>query len=86
MHNVITVDNWMQFLPGGVFIVIFVGIALACITLLGEYWYYKYWKPSRTTSPTSNPKLVPVRPDPATMKTNFNTDFKYVLSDTHKLV
>ncbi|XP_037068272.1 ionotropic receptor 25a-like isoform X1 [Pollicipes pollicipes] len=59
---------------GGVFIVIFVGIALACITLLGEYWYYKYWKPSRVTSP-QNPKILAVRPDPAA-KTNFNTEYK----------
>ena len=61
---------------GGVFIVIFVGIALACITLLGEYWYYKYWKPSRMTSPTQNPKVLAVRPDPAVSKTNFNTEYK----------
>uniref|UniRef100_A0A182X1S1 Ionotropic glutamate receptor C-terminal domain-containing protein n=1 Tax=Anopheles quadriannulatus TaxID=34691 RepID=A0A182X1S1_ANOQN len=27
---------------GGVFIVIFVGIGMACITLLFEFWYYKY--------------------------------------------
>lgn len=30
---------------GGVFIVIFVGIGMACITLIFEYWYYKYRKP-----------------------------------------
>jgi len=30
---------------GGVFIVIFVGIALAIITLAFEYWYYKFKKP-----------------------------------------
>lgn len=29
---------------GGVFIVIFVGIGLACLTLIFEYWYYKYRK------------------------------------------
>lgn len=29
---------------GGVFIVIFVGIVLACITLVFEYWWYKYRK------------------------------------------
>jgi hypothetical protein len=29
---------------GGVFIVIFVGIGLACITLAFEYWWYKYKK------------------------------------------
>nr|APZ81419.1 ionotropic receptor 25a [Adelphocoris lineolatus] len=31
---------------GGVFIVIFVGIGLACITLGLEYWWYKYKKPA----------------------------------------
>jgi len=29
---------------GGVFIVIFVGIGMACITLLFEFWYYKFRK------------------------------------------
>jgi hypothetical protein len=29
---------------GGVFIVIFVGIGLACITLAFEYWWYKFKK------------------------------------------
>lgn len=36
---------------GGVFIVIFVGIAMACVTLVFEYWYYKYRK---------NPKIIDV--------------------------
>ncbi|KAL1116158.1 hypothetical protein AAG570_005653 [Ranatra chinensis] len=31
---------------GGVFIVIFVGIGLACITLAFEYWWYKYKRPA----------------------------------------
>ncbi|XP_044735980.1 ionotropic receptor 25a-like isoform X2 [Chrysoperla carnea] len=31
---------------GGVFIVIFVGVGLACITLAFEYWWYKYRKGS----------------------------------------
>ncbi|XP_026676266.1 ionotropic receptor 25a-like [Diaphorina citri] len=31
--------------PRGVFIVIFVGIALACVTLAFEYWWYKYRNP-----------------------------------------
>jgi len=30
---------------GGVFIVIFVGIGLAVVTLIFEFWYYKYKKP-----------------------------------------
>lgn len=29
---------------GGVFIVIFVGIGMACVTLVFEYWWYKYRK------------------------------------------
>jgi glutamate receptor, ionotropic, invertebrate len=29
---------------GGVFIVIFVGIGMACVTLIFEYWYYKLRK------------------------------------------
>ena len=32
-----------KYLPGGVFIVIFVGIFLACITLAIEYCYFKFW-------------------------------------------
>ena len=35
---------------GGVFIVIFVGIFLALITLGFEYWYYKNKVPSRVQS------------------------------------
>jgi len=31
---------------GGVFIVIFIGIGLAIITLIFEYWYYKHKKPA----------------------------------------
>lgn len=41
---------------GGVFIVIFVGIGLACITLVFEYWYYKYRK---------NPKVIDVAEAPS---------------------
>lgn len=36
---------------GGVFIVIFVGIGMACVTLVFEYWWYKYRK---------TPKIVDV--------------------------
>lgn len=32
---------------GGVFIIIFVGIGLASITLAFEYWWYKYRKTSK---------------------------------------
>jgi ionotropic glutamate receptor len=36
---------------GGVFIVIFIGIVTAIITLIGEYWYYKFQKKDREVSP-----------------------------------
>lgn len=39
---------------GGVFIVIFVGIALAIVTLIIEYWYYKYKKPNSRISTGSD--------------------------------
>lgn len=32
---------------GGVFIVIFVGIGMACITLAFEFWYYKFRKTAK---------------------------------------
>ena len=43
---------------GGVFIVIFVGIALAVITLIVEYWYYKYKKPASRISTGSEDKMA----------------------------
>lgn len=48
---------------GGVFIVIFVGIAMACVTLIFEYWWYRYRKnpqigdlsgPGQANNTTSN--------------------------------
>lgn len=42
---------------GGVFIVIFVGIGMACLTLVFEYWWYKYRK---------NTKIVQVAEAPQT--------------------
>jgi len=45
------------FTIGGVFIVIFVGIGLACFTLAFEYWWYKYKKSSKVAS-TMNPKQM----------------------------
>ncbi|XP_055686801.1 ionotropic receptor 25a [Lutzomyia longipalpis] len=42
---------------GGVFIVIFVGIGMACVTLIFEYWWYKYRK---------NPKIIDVSEAPVT--------------------
>lgn len=47
---------------GGVFIVIFVGIGMACITLIFEYWYYKYRKP------VNNNKIVDSASDTPTNK------------------
>lgn len=44
-----------MFILGGVFIVIFVGIGLACFTLAFEYWWYKYKKSSKVSN-TMNPK------------------------------
>lgn len=35
---------------GGVFIVIFVGIGMACITLAFEFWYYKFRKTPKILS------------------------------------
>jgi hypothetical protein len=35
---------------GGVFIVIFVGIGMACITLAFEFWYYKFRKTPKIIS------------------------------------
>lgn len=42
---------------GGVFIVIFVGIGMACVTLVFEYWWYKYRK--------STPKITNVSEIPS---------------------
>lgn len=42
---------------GGVFIVIFVGIGLACFTLAFEYWWYKYKKSSKVAT-TMHPKQM----------------------------
>lgn len=49
---------------GGVFIVIFVGIGLACITLAFEYWWYKYRKGSRIVDvkPTGQEKVTTIKP------------------------
>lgn len=44
---------------GGVFIVIFVGIGMACITLIFEYWWYKFRK---------QPKVIDVSEAPSSNK------------------
>ncbi|XP_054258118.1 ionotropic receptor 25a-like [Macrosteles quadrilineatus] len=46
---------------GGVFIVIFVGIALACVTLAFEYWWMKYKKPNGDSAEPENNKLFEQR-------------------------
>nr|QHN69175.1 ionotropic receptor 6 [Sirex noctilio] len=46
---------------GGVFIVIFVGIGLACLTLAFEYWWYRY-RPRvnhLNRNPYPDPKIIP---------------------------
>lgn len=47
---------------GGVFIVIFVGIGMACITLMFEYWWYKYRK--------ATPKIIDVAEEKKVDKTD----------------
>lgn len=46
---------------GGVFIVIFVGIGMACVTLVFEYWWYKYRK-------TPNNNIIDVAKAPSAPK------------------
>lgn len=46
-------------IAGGVFIVIFVGIGMACVTLAFEYWWYKYKR---------NPRIVNAGGDKSRMK------------------
>ncbi|RZF33895.1 hypothetical protein LSTR_LSTR009919 [Laodelphax striatellus] len=62
---------------GGVFIVIFVGIGLACITLIFEYWWYKYRKPQHVAEANKAGKTEHSRRDflekLATSKTEFPT-------------
>ncbi|XP_047486549.1 ionotropic receptor 25a-like isoform X2 [Penaeus chinensis] len=57
---------------GGVFIVIFVGIGLACVTLAFEYWWYKHRKGPRVTD---SAKVLSVREIEKTEKSNFNTEY-----------
>ena len=46
---------------GGVFIVIFVGIGLACITLIFEYYYYRYRPQAKQTHENRNAKTKSVQ-------------------------
>lgn len=51
--NGISIDN-----IGGVFIVIFVGIGMACITLIFEYWWYKHRKTPKIIDVSEAPKPI----------------------------
>ncbi|KAL7645090.1 UNVERIFIED_CONTAM: hypothetical protein RMT77_003468 [Armadillidium vulgare] len=67
---------------GGVFIVIFVGIGLACITLAFEYWWYKGGRATRVTDSSrvvSVKEFAPPKKDKdkfAIDKSNFDTEYK----------
>jgi len=56
---------------GGVFIVIFVGIGMACITLAFEFWYYKLRKTPKIISNDEYNKFSKSG-DMATMKNNIS--------------
>ncbi|XP_046623427.1 ionotropic receptor 25a [Neodiprion virginianus] len=43
---------------GGVFIVIFVGIGMACLTLAFEYWWYRYRPKTNNLNTLQNPKTT----------------------------
>jgi hypothetical protein len=47
---------------GGVFIVIFVGIGMACITLVFEFWYYKFRKQPKVFGSNEDYKFA--KPNP----------------------
>ena len=66
---------YYDFILGGVFIVIFVGIGLAILTLVFEYVYYRDKRPSSVDSATNDWKAnvestISVRP-----KRNVNTQY-----------
>lgn len=71
---------------GGVFIVIFVGIGMACVTLVFEYWWYKYRKatPKITTvaetTATNSEKME--RKDMGFIRSKDSTDVKNSLLRT----
>lgn len=59
---------------GGVFIVIFVGIGMACLTLIFEYYWYKYRKST---------KIIDVAEEEKTQKIDYRvTDFRKREPDT----
>lgn len=55
---------------GGVFIVIFVGIGMACITLAFEFWYYKIRKQPKVLNSNDEYNKFSKGGDMATMKNN----------------
>lgn len=65
---------------GGVFIVIFVGIGMACITLIVEYWWYKFRKQPKvidvSEAPTGHKSKHTNKMDGNSMldKSTFNKD------------
>lgn len=69
---------------GGVFIVIFVGIGMACVTLVFEYWWYKYRKttPKITNITETSPNNVDNKFEPKDVgfiRSKDSTDVKNVL-------
>ena len=66
-------------LAGGVFIVIFVGIGLACVTLAFEYWWYKHRKGPRVTDSgrVLNVKSEMAKTNFTPEKSNFQAEYKY---------
>ncbi|KAF2353180.1 Receptor ligand binding region [Trinorchestia longiramus] len=58
---------------GGVFIVIFVGIGLACITLAIEYWWYRQRK---SPSVSDSARVLSVRQFTEKPSSDFSTEYK----------
>lgn len=57
---------------GGVFIVIFVGIGMACITLAFEFWYYKIRKTPKVINTSDEYNKFSKGGDMSTMKNNIS--------------
>lgn len=57
---------------GGVFIVIFVGIGMACITLAFEFWYYRIRKTPKVLATSSDEFKFSKGGDMQTMKNNIS--------------
>ena len=78
MHKETLFFNLTKYV-GGVFIVIFVGIGLAIITLGFEYWYYKYKKPSMRVDSGEKKFQVKQAKMAATFsdKKDYETEYRY---------